>query len=224
MHDPQWTAVDDYIEAHLLAGDPALGAVLAANAAAGLPPMDVSATQGKFLQLIARLVGARRILEIGTLGGYSTLWLAQALPSDGRLVTLELDLRFAEVARANFADAGFADRIELRVGPALASIAQLKAEAAVFDMVFVDADKQSYKAYLEAAIALGRPGTAIVFDNMVREGAILDPGHPDPKVPGTRALFEALASEPRVSATALQTVGAKKWDGFVLAIVNATGN
>jgi predicted O-methyltransferase YrrM len=197
-----------------------LEGALAANAAAGLPAMDVSPTQGKFLQLIARMVGARRILEIGTLGGYSTIWLARALPEGGRLVTLEIDPRFAEVARANIANAGLADRVELRVGPALESIEALKAEAAVFDMVFVDADKQGYPAYLEAGIALGRPGTAIVFDNVVREGAILDPDHPDPKVPGTRALFDALANEPRVSATALQTVGEKKWDGFVLAIVN----
>jgi len=220
MRDSGWASVDDYIEAHLLLPDPTLDAALAANAAAGLPPIDVSPVQGKMLQLLARLAGARRILEIGTLGGYSTIWLARALPVDGRLVTLELDPRFAEVARANIANAGLADRVELRVGPALDSILALKAEGAVFDMVFVDADKQNYPAYLDAAIALGRASTAIVFDNVVREGAILDSGHSDPKVPGTRALFEALANEPRVSATAVQTVGAKKWDGFTLAIVN----
>jgi predicted O-methyltransferase YrrM len=179
--------------------------------------MDVSPTQGKMLQLFAHMVRAQCILEIGTLGGYSTIWLARALPEGGRLVTLELDPRFAEVAWTNIANAGLADRVELRVGPALDSLSALGAEGAVFDMVFVDADKQNNTAYLQAAIALGRPGTAIVFDNVVREGTILDPDHPDPKVPGTRALFEALAHESRVSATAVQTVGSKKWDGFALA-------
>jgi len=215
-----WQLVDTYIAGHLLGEDPALEAALAANHAAGLPPIDVSAMQGKMLHLFARMAGARRILEVGTLGGYSTIWLARALPKDGRLVTLEIDPHHAEVARANIAAAGLADRVEVRTGPAVDTLAALEAEGAEpFDLVFIDADKPTNTAYLRAAIALSRPGTTIVVDNVVREGEILDPASSDDRVQGTRRLFEMLAAEPRIDATAIQTVGAKKWDGFVLAIV-----
>jgi predicted O-methyltransferase YrrM len=217
----QWSAVDDYIAGHLLGDDPALDAALAANAAAGLPAIDVSAVQGKMLHLLARGTGARRILEVGTLGGYSTIWLARALPEGGRLVTLELDPHHAEVARANLANAGVADKVEVCVGPAVQTLeAMIAAGEAPFDFIFVDADKEGYPAYLRAAMQLSRRGTMLVFDNVVREGGILDPDHADPRVQGTRALFEAMAAEPRLSATAVQTVGAKKWDGFALAIVD----
>jgi len=216
----QWDAVDDYIAGHLLGDDAALTAALAANAAGGLPPIDVSATQGKMLHLFARMIGARRILEVGTLGGYSTIWLARALPEGGSLVTLELEPHHAEVARANLARAGHADRCDVRVGPAIDSLnAMIAAGERPFDLVFIDADKPSNVAYVRAALALSRPGTAIIVDNVVREGGILDPDHADERVQGTRALFEMLASEPRLDATGIQTVGAKKWDGFVLALV-----
>ncbi|MCW3847802.1 O-methyltransferase [Sphingomonas sp. LB-2] len=215
-----WKAVDDYIAGNLLGDDPALEAALAANKAGGLPPIDVSATQGKMLHLLARMMGARRILEVGTLGGYSTIWLARALPRDGRLVTLELVPHHAEVARANLANAGVADRCEVRVGPAIDSLAALRAEGAEpFDLVFIDADKPGNVAYVRAALELARPGTAIIVDNVVREGGILDPASTDAAVIGTQRLFEMLADEPRLDATAIQTVGAKKWDGFVLALV-----
>jgi predicted O-methyltransferase YrrM len=216
----EWSAVDDYVAGHLLGDDPVLDAALAANAGAGLPAIDVSAVQGKMLHLLARGMGARRILEVGTLGGYSTIWLARALPDDGRLVTLELDLHHAEVARANLARAGLADKVQVRVGPATETLDAMIADTETpFDFIFVDADKEGYPAYLRAAMRLSRPGTMLVFDNVVREGGILDPDHADPRVQGTRALFDAMAAEPRLSATAVQTVGAKKWDGFALAVV-----
>ncbi len=215
-----WRAVDDYIAHHLLGRDDALEAALAANAAAGLRAIDVSATQGKMLQLMARMMGARRILEVGTLGGYSTILLARALPEDGRLVTLEINAHHAEVARANLARAGVASRCEVRVGPARATLnAMIAAGEGPFDFVFIDADKPSNTDYVRAAIALSRPGTAIVVDNVVREGGILDPASKDAAVRGTQRMFEMLAAEPRLDATAVQTVGAKKWDGFVLALV-----
>jgi predicted O-methyltransferase YrrM len=221
MSDPRWSAVDDFVADHLLGGDPVLEAALSANAAAGLPPIDVSAAQGKLLHLFARMMGARRILEVGTLGGYSTIWLARALPDGGSLVTLELEPRHADVARANIARAGLADRVEIRVGPAADSLATMVAAGeGPFDLVFIDADKPSNTLYLRAALAMTRPGSVIVVDNVVREGGILDPSSNDPRIQGTRALFEAVAAEPRLSATAVQTVGAKKWDGFLLAVVN----
>ncbi len=217
----EWTAVDNYGAAHLLGEDAVLSATLAANAAGGLPEIDVSAAQGKMLHLLARMAGAQRILEVGTLGGYSTICLARALPDGGRLVTLELEPHHAAVARANIAAAGLADKVDLRVGPASASLeAMIAAGEAPFDLVFIDADKPSNTAYLRAAIALSRPGTTIIVDNVVREGDILDPYHADPRVQGTRALFEAAGAEPRLSATVVQTVGAKKWDGFMLAVVD----
>lgn len=222
MSDPRWTAVDDYIAGHLLGDDPVQAATLAANAAGGLPEIDVSATQGKMLHLFARMAGARRILEVGTLGGYSTIWLARALPGGGTLVTLELDPHHAAVAGANIARAGFADRVDVRVGPAVDTLAAMVAAGEPpFDLIFIDADKPSNVAYLNAALALSRPGTTIVVDNVVREGGILDASGVDDRIEGSRRLFEAVAAEPRLSATAVQTVGAKKWDGFLLALVGA---
>lgn len=219
--DPNWAAVDLYIGNRLISSDVALDAALAANAAADLPPIDVSAAQGKMLHLLARMTGARRILEVGTLGGYSTIWLARALPEGGRLITLEIDAHHAAVATTNIARAGLGERVEVRVGPAIDALsAMVAANEPAFDLVFIDADKPANVDYLRAAIALSRPGTAIIVDNVVREGAIVDPDHDDPRVQGTRALFDAVAAEPRLSATAVQTVGDKKWDGFLLAIVD----
>ncbi|NIJ20085.1 putative O-methyltransferase YrrM [Sphingomonas naasensis] len=213
-------AVDAWIEAKLLESDPALDAALAANEAGGLPAIDVAPVQGKLLHLLARIAGARRILEIGTLGGYSTIWLARALPPEGRLVTLELEPHHATVAEANLARAGVADRCAIRVGPAADSLAALQEEAqAPFDLVFIDADKEGNVAYLRAALVLSRPGTVIVVDNVVRAGGVLDPASDDPRIIGTRALYDAVAAEPRLSATALQTIGAKPWDGFLIALV-----
>jgi predicted O-methyltransferase YrrM len=172
------------------------------------------------LHLFARMVGARHILEVGTLGGYSTICLGRALPPGGRLVSLEIDSRHAEVARRNLAAAGLQECVEVRIGPALESMARLKAETAdPFDFVFVDADKQNNAAYVRAALDLSSPGTVIVVDNVVREGGVLQAGSDDPRIKGTRELFDMLAGEARLDCTAVQTVGAKKWDGFVLALV-----
>jgi predicted O-methyltransferase YrrM len=217
-HEPEdgWVAVDGYIADRLLGREAALAATLAANAAAGLPDIDVSPPQGKLLHLLARMAGARRVLEIGTLGGYSTLWLARAVGEGGEVVTLELDPHHAATARANLEAAGVGERIELIVGPAAETLAVLTGP---FDFVFIDADKQGNVRYLREALRLSRPGTVIVVDNVVREGAILEADTHDPRVRGTRALFDAVAAEPRLSATAIQTVGAKKWDGFLIAIV-----
>jgi predicted O-methyltransferase YrrM len=213
-----WREVDDYIAGHLLGHDDALTSALAHNSANDLPPIDVSATQGKMLMLLARLAGARRILEIGTLGGYSTIWLARALPECGRLVTLELESAHAKVAQENLDRAGMTDKVEIIVGPARDTLAAMQ-PGEPFDFVFIDADKQGNVAYVEEAIRLGRVGTTIVVDNVVREGAILDPASKDEKVIGTRALFDHVANHPRLDATAVQTVGTKKWDGFLLANV-----
>ena len=220
MTDDRWAAVDRYVADLLVPRDAALDAALAHNAAAGLPAHDVSPVQGRLLELLARMRGARRILEIGTLGGYSTIWLARALGPDGRLVTLERDARYADVARANLARAGLAGVVEVRVGPALAALAALAAEGAgPFDLVFVDADKRSSAEYLRGALRLTAPGSLIVFDNVVRGGALADPHSDDPRVRGVRALHELLAAEPSVRATTIQTVGAKGYDGFMLALV-----
>lgn len=217
---PNPATVDAYIVERLIPADAALGAALAANADAGLPSIDVSAAQGKMLHLFARMVGARRILEVGTLGGYSTIWLALALPDDGRLVTLEIDSHHAAVARANIDRAGVGDRVEIRIGRAIDTLAaMITAGETVFDFVFIDADKPSNVAYLEAVLALVSPGATIVIDNVVRSGAVTDASSADPAVQGTRALFDAVAAEPRLTATAIQTVGAKHWDGFLLARV-----
>lgn len=212
--DAAWIAVDEYIAGHLIGDDPSAAI---ANAAAGLPDIDVSAAQGKMLHLFARMVAAQRILEVGTLGGYSTIWLARALPPGGSLVTLELEPHHAEVARSNIASEGMADRVQVLTGPALDSLATLSGP---FDFVFIDADKSNNVAYLREAMRLSRHGTTIVVDNVVREGGILNADSGDERIDGTRALFEAVAAEPRLSATAVQTVGVKKWDGFLIAVVD----
>jgi predicted O-methyltransferase YrrM len=224
-HDPhdlqdQWTAVDTYLSESLSLSDPALEAALAANAAGGLPSIDVSPSQGKFLQLLAQLRGARRILEIGTLGGYSTICMARALPEGGRVVTLEVNAKHAEVARANIARAGLAEVVEIRVGPALETLARMQEEGTEpFDMIFIDADKPNNPAYLGWALKLSRRGSLILCDNVVRDGAVADAESTDPAVQGARGLFERLGAEPRLSATALQTVGLKGYDGFAMALV-----
>jgi len=215
-----WHEVDAYLEDRLLGADPALEAALAANRESGLPAIDVSPVQGKLLHLLARAMGARRVLEIGTLGGYSTIWLARALPEDGRVVTLELDPRHADVAHANLERAGLAGRVDIRVGPALDTLAMLRQEAAApFDLIFIDADKQNNANYVRAAIDLARTGSAIIVDNVVRDGKVIDAGSGDPMVRGTRALFDMLAAEPRLDSTAIQTVGTKGWDGLMFALV-----
>ena len=223
----QWTAVDRYLTDRLVTPDPVLEGVLAASAAAGLPAINVSPNQGKLLHLLALTRGARDILEIGTLGGYSTLWLARALPahpSPGRVVTLESEPKHAAVARENFVRAGLSDRIELRVGAARETLAQLGAEASAdpgrrFDFVFIDADKASTAEYFDRAVTLARPGALIVVDNVVRDGAVLDATSEDPGVRGVRRFMDAVATDARVTATALQTVGSKGYDGFALALV-----
>ncbi|NOJ70248.1 class I SAM-dependent methyltransferase [Paenibacillus alvei] len=200
--------------------DPVLEAVLAANAAAGLPAHDVSPNQGKLLHLLAKLQGARMILEIGTLGGYSTIWFARALPQGGRVYTLEASLKHAEVAQTNLLNAGIADKVEIRTGLAADSLAQLDAEAhGPFDLIFIDADKQGNPEYLNWALKLSRPGTLIIGDNVVRGGAVVDEYSDDPSVIGVRSFFELIAAEPRLSATAMQTVGSRGYDGFVMALV-----
>lgn len=220
MQQDQWTAVDHYITDCLVPSDPVLNAALEDNAAAGLPPHDVAPNQGKFLHLLALLCNAKRILEIGTLGGYSTIWLARALPSGGRLVTLEADTKHAEVALRNIDRAGLSDVVELRIGPGVESLAQIYDEGTeAFDLVFIDADKPNNPAYLTWALKLTHPGSLIVCDNVVREGAIVDADSPDARVQGVRKFFEMLAAEPRLSATAIQTVGSKGYDGFAVALV-----
>jgi len=221
MSQDLWADVDSYVENLFLPDDPALAAALAASAAAGLPEIAVSPAQGKLLTLLARAAAARRILEIGTLGGYSAICLARALPADGRLVTLELDPHHAGVARANIARAGLAERVEVRVGPAVESLAQLAAEgAAPFDLIFIDADKPSYIAYLEGSLRLARPGALIIADNVVRYGRVLDAASDDANAQGVRHFNERLAADPRLSAVILQTVGSKGHDGFAIAVVN----
>jgi predicted O-methyltransferase YrrM len=215
-----WQDVDHYIAEKLLGPDPALEAALAANAAGGLPPIDVSPAQGRMLHLFARMLGARRVLEVGTLGGYSTINFARALPRDGRVVTLEINPHHAQVAQANLARAGVEDLVEIRVGPAIDSLEGMIASGEdKFDLVFIDADKQSNADYVRAALELTHAGSAIIVDNVVREGAILDPESGDAMVQGTRRLYDYLQAEKRLDCTAVQTVGAKKWDGFVLALV-----
>ena len=220
MSQDLWTAVDRYISDLLVPADPALDEALAASAAAGLPPISVSPNEGKLLHLLARIQGARRILEIGTLGGYSTVWLARALPADGRLVTLEADPKHAEVACANLARAGLAGVVDVRVGRALDTLPRLLDEGqGPFDLVFLDADKPSNAEYVRWALRLSRPGTVIVADNVVRGGALVDERSDNSGIRGTRAMFELLAAEPRLSATAVQTVGSKGYDGFAIAVV-----
>ena len=220
MSEHLWSAVDSYICDLLAPADPALDAALQASASAGLPAIQVAPNQGKLLQLLARLTGARRILEIGTLGGYSTIWLARALAPDGRLITLEADAKHAEVARANFRRAGLDGQIDLRLGQALDALKQIAAEGAEpFDFVFIDADKANIPAYFSFALDLTRRGGLIVIDNVVRDGAVIDAASADPDIQGIRQFNERLAREKRVSATAIQTVGVKGYDGFALALV-----
>jgi len=219
-NQPQWTAVDRYITDLLVGSDPVLEAALQANAAAGLPSIDVTPNQGKLLHLLARMLPARRILEIGTLGGYSTIWLARALPEGGRLITLEADARYAEVARVNLERAGVGDAVDLRVGPALESLPALDEKGAgPFDLVFIDADKVHTPDYFAWSLDHCRPAALIVADNVVRDGRLVDRDCEDPAIVAQRTFHEMLAGEPRVEATTIQTVGVKGYDGFTLARV-----
>jgi predicted O-methyltransferase YrrM len=223
MNQARWSEVDAYVEQLLVGEDAALQAALQASDAAGLPPIALTPAQGKLLHLLARMHGARAILELGTLGGYSTIWLARALPADGRLVTLELNPRYAAVAAANVERAGLAGLIKINVGPALEGLRALIAEGAgPFDLVFIDADKQRTPEYFELALELTRPGSLIVTDNVVRGGALVDADSEDPAVQGMRRFHELLARDVgghRITATTIQTVGAKGYDGFTLALV-----
>jgi predicted O-methyltransferase YrrM len=215
-----WTKVDGYIANALFPADPILEDALRASTDAGLPDIQVSPAQGRFLQLLARMQKSVRILELGTLGGYSTICLARALGAGGRLITLEADAKHAEVARANFARAGLSGVVELRLGPALDTLPKLVAEGAgPFDFVFIDADKVNIPEYFQWALKLTRAGSLIVVDNVVRKGALIDPANPDPSVRGVRRFHDLLAKELRVSATTLQTVGSKGYDGLTLALV-----
>ncbi|MFF3779966.1 O-methyltransferase [Streptomyces sp. NPDC001933] len=216
----QWTEVDDYFNGLLVGPDEALDAAVEASDEAGLPAIQVAANQGKLLNLLARLQGARTVLEIGTLGGYSTIWLARALPEGGKVVTLEADPAYAEVARANIERAGLADVVEIRVGRALDTLPELAAQGyGPFDVVFIDADKPSNPDYLAWSLKLTRPGSLIVADNVVRDGEVVDGESEDPKVQGVRRFTELVAAEPTLTATALQTVGSKGYDGLMMALV-----
>jgi len=220
MSQELWSKVDQYICDQLVPQDAALTETLRASKAAGLPDIAVAANQGKMLNLIARLMGAKRILEIGTLGGYSTIWLARALPEGGRLVSCEYDPKHADVAGANIARAGLAAKVDIRVGPALATLALLQAEEQPpFDLVFIDADKQNNANYVHWALKLTRPGSLIVIDNVVRGGRVIEANSGDEMVDGVRRMNAMLAAEPRLEATAIQTVGSKGYDGFTLALV-----
>lgn len=216
----QWAAVDDYVNNVLVPQDAALKRALETARSAGLPAINVAPNQGKLLHILARLMGARRILEVGTLGGYSSIWLARALPPGGKLITLEIDPRFAELARDNLAGAGLSEQTEVRVGRALQTLPVLQAQGAgPFDLVFIDADKPSNPEYFQWAVELSRPGSLIVVDNVVRNGAVADAASDDPGVQGTRRMNELIAQNPRVLATAIQTVGLKGYDGLALALV-----
>ncbi|HXJ21275.1 MAG TPA: O-methyltransferase [Polyangia bacterium] len=220
MTEHAWTNVDEYLNERLVENDPALQAALADSAAAGMPAIAVAPNQGKLLNLLARLSDARRILEVGTLGGYSAIWLARALPTGGRLITLELNPLHAQVAEKNLARAGVRDKVEIRVGPALETLARLASEKqAPFDLSFIDADKQNNAAYFDRALAMSRRGSLIIVDNVVRQGGVTDGRTADPAIVGTRKLFDRLSQEPRVDATAIQTVGVKGWDGLAIALV-----
>jgi len=220
MTQDQWTAVDRYITDLFVPPDPALDAALQATADAGMPLINVAPNQGKLLHVLALAHGARTILEIGTLAGYSTIWLARALPAGGRLVTLEVDPKHAEVARANIARAGLANIVDLRLGRALDTLPQLLAEGqGPFDLVFIDADKTNTTAYFEWALKLTRRGSLIIADNVVRDGAVIDADSTDASVQGVRRFNAALAAEPRVTASVIQTVGSKGYDGLAFAIV-----
>ena len=215
-----WRRVDDYLAATLLDDDPALTEARSDSDAAGLPAIEVTPLAGKLLHLLARMTGARHVLEVGTLGGYSTIWLARGIPRDGRVVTLELEQRHADVARANLERAGVSEQVEIVVGRAADTLPRIAERGdEPFDLVFIDADKESNTIYIDWAIRLGHPGTVIVVDNIGREGEVADPGTDDAMVIGTQRGLELLGSDPRVDATALQTVGAKGWDGIAIATV-----
>ncbi|OMC76933.1 methyltransferase [Paenibacillus odorifer] len=217
-----WDKVDQYITERLIPQDVVLEEVLVTNQQAGLPPFDVSPSQGKFLNLLVQMKGARRILEIGTLGGYSTIWMARALPSDGQIVTLELDPIHAQVAKANLSLAEVDHLVELRVGDALEQLSQMKQEGVEpFDFIFIDADKPNNPNYLKWALQFSQPGTVILGDNVIREGEVINENSEDARVVGVREFYDLLAEEPRISATAIQTVGSKGYDGFALGIVNS---
>ncbi|HVU20851.1 MAG TPA: O-methyltransferase [Rhizomicrobium sp.] len=218
MSEKLWADVDSYLEDVLIGDDPALDTTRRASRAAGLPDIAVSATQGKLLQLMARMVGAKRILEVGTLGGYSAIWLARALPADGELITLEYDPKHADVARSNIKNAGLADRVEVITGAAIDTLPTL---GGMFDFSFIDADKKSNPEYFQWALKLSRQGSVIVVDNVVREGRVIEGGTNDANIEGIRRLNTMIAGEPRVSATALQTVGVKGYDGLAIALVIA---
>jgi len=215
-----WIDVDRYFAEQLHLSDPVLDAAMQSNAAAGLPAIDVAPNQGKFLNLLARLTHSKKILEVGTLGGYSTIWLARALPPGGRLISLESNSKHADVAKSNIQRAGLSDRVDIRVGAALESLPEIEKEGlAPFDFIFIDADKPNNPGYLEWAIKLSRPGTIIIVDNVVRDGAISEDSSADPTILGTRKMFALMSRDARLSSTALQTVGSKGYDGFAMAIV-----
>ena len=220
MSEELWTSVDHYLAGLLLPADPALDAALEASKAAGLPEIAVSPNQGKLLMMLAQIVGAQSVLEIGTLGGYSTIWLARGLSTNGKLITLEFDPKHAEIATANIAAAGFTDKVDIRVGKALETLPELAEEGhGPFDFIFIDADKENYPGYLEWAIKLSRPGTLIMVDNVVREGAVIDTASTDSAIVGVRRMNERMGADRRLTATAIQTVGSKGYDGFMIAIV-----
>lgn len=220
MEQKTWTAVDHYLKTKLLEHDAVLEEALAANAEAKLPAIDVAPNQGKLLHLLVRMAKAKRVLEIGTLGGYSTIWIARALPPDGTVITLEAEPKHAEVAAQNLRRAKLDHVVSIRLGPALDTLAHLVEEKLQpFDFIFIDADKPNNPTYLEWSLKLSRPGTVIVTDNVIREGEIIDPDNIDPRVQGTRKFFDVLGADKRLIATAVQTVGVKGYDGFALAIV-----
>lgn len=222
MNQNTWEKVDDYISERLIPYDLVMEAVLTANRTAGLPAIDVTASQGQLLHIWARMIGAVRILELGTLGGYSTIWLARAMPKNGRLVTIELEPEAARVAKSNFTLAGVGHLIDVRIGNALTVLEEMEAEGTeAFDLIFIDADKPNNPAYLQWALRFSHPGTIIVGDNVIREGGIIQEGHDDPRVQGVRIFYDRIAEEPRLTATAIQTVGSKGYDGFMIGIVNA---
>ncbi|MDQ0418886.1 putative O-methyltransferase YrrM [Croceifilum oryzae] len=217
--ETKWSKVDEYIYNLLVQSDEVLEKALEANEEAGLPSIDVAPNQGKMLYLLARIKGAQRILEMGTLGGYSTIWLARALPENGRLVSLELDPIHAKVAQSNIDRAGLSACVEIQVGEALDSLDKLVEQYEIFDMIFIDADKVNNPHYLQYALQFSRPGTLIIFDNVVREGEIIDGDSTDSSIQATRTLFQMIAKEPRLVSTAIQTVGGKGYDGFAFALV-----
>jgi predicted O-methyltransferase YrrM len=220
MTQELWTSVDNYITGLFIPADPATQEAIADSEATGLPSINVAPNEGKLLMLLAQICHAQKILEIGTLGGYSTIWLARGMASGGSLITLELDPKHAEVARNNIDRAGFANAVEIRIGAALDALPQLVAEhRGPFDLIFIDADKDNYPQYLAWALKLSRRGTLIVADNVIRDGEVIDPKNPDPRVQGTRRFNQLLAAEPRVNATVIQTVGRKGHDGIALATV-----